>query len=95
MDNTILTPKCKIWSSKLGYEDFNLLKLYKSISLKRDFFKIVNFPPTTCTQNILSLCKCKEDNLSFLKMKMVEKEHLLVRKKLFILFYLFYLCTIF
>jgi len=49
----------RIWSLRLEYNDFNLLKLHKP---NNRFSKIKNCPPSTCVQNALPLHKCKEHN---------------------------------
>jgi len=54
--------------------------LLKSHNPSKDFLKIENCPPSTCAQSALPLYKCKEYNFIFSKIKMVEKEHLQVRK---------------
>ena len=61
---------------KIGIQGV-ILKLHKFV---RDFLKITNFPPSTCVQSALPLCKCSGYNFVFLKIKMVEKEHLYLRK---------------
>jgi len=75
---------------KIGIQGL-LLMLHK---VRKDFLKIFNCPPSTCTQSALNLCKCKEHNFIFPKMKMVEKEHLQVGKISF-LFEFFWIFLLF